>query len=466
MTAPRPNRSRAGRTQRVTEEMRGRIARGALAPGARLPSVRSCAVTLGVSPSTVVGAYERLVAEGEITARRGAGFFVAHRARPLSLAEADPPAEREIDPLWVMHQSLEAAEGALTPGCGWLPESWMPADAIRRALRAEARGPDAPLVTYGRPLGFAPLREHLSRRLRERVIAAGPEQVLLTDSGTQAIDLLCRLFVRAGDAVVVDDPCYFNFLNVLRAHGARIVGVPYTERGPDLDALARVLAQHRPRLYLTTGALHNPTGATPAPSALHRVLKLAEAHDLVVVEDDVFADLEPEPTPRLASFDGLERAAYVGSCSKTLSASVRSGFIAARPDWIAALADLKLAATFGSSDLAARVVHRLLVDGSYRRHVEGLQGKLSRARAETARRLAACGLRLWAEPRGGLFLWAELPAGVGAAEVSRRAMREGVVLAPGDAFSVGRGAGGFFRFNASQCAEPRVFEVLRAAMDG
>jgi DNA-binding transcriptional MocR family regulator len=178
----------------------------------------------------------------------------------------------------------------------------------------------------------------------------------------------------------------------------------------------------------------------------------------------IFADFEPEPTPRLAAFDGLARVLHVGSCSKTLSAALRCGFVAARPDWIEALADLKLAASFGSNDLSARVVHRLLVDGSYRRHLEATKVRLARARGETAARLASAGLRLWTEPRGGLFLWAELPEGLDAAAVSRRAMRDGVVLAPGDVFSVSRGAGRFLRFNAAQCAAPRIFDVLRAAI--
>ena len=115
-------------------------------------------------------------------------------------------------------------------------------------------------------------------------------------------------------------------------------------------------------------------------------------------------------------------------------------------------------------NLSARLTHGLLTDGSYRRHVEGIRAKLARAMGETARRLNEAGLRLWTEPRGGLFLWAELPDGLCSAEVARRAMAEGVVLAPGNVFSVGQGAGRYLRFNVAQCAQPRVFEVLRRAM--
>jgi DNA-binding transcriptional MocR family regulator len=442
--------------------IRTRIASRGLAPGARLPSIRRLAEAERVSKSTVVEAYERLAAEGLIVARPGSGFYVAGRAQPRALVGDGPRIDRAIDPFWVMRQSLEAQKGVLMPGCGWLPESWMPTEAIRKGLRAAARDPDAPLVEYGPPLGFLPLRAQLSRRLAERGIEAPPQQIMLTDSGSHAIDLVCRLLLQPGDAVLVDDPCYFNFLGLARVHRARVVGVPMTPAGPDPEAFAGLAAEHRPRLYLTTAAIHNPTGASLAPATAYRLLRAAEAADMVVVEDDIFADFEPDPpTPRLSAFDGLARVIQVGSFSKTLSAATRCGYIAARPDWIEALADLKLATTFGNGDLAARLVHRLLTDGSYRRHVEGLRGKLARAMGETSRRLAEIGLTPWTEPRGGLFLWTTLPAGLDSAEIARRAMEEGVVLAPGNVFSVGQTAAGCLRFNVAQCANPRVFTVLR-----
>ncbi len=449
----------------VIAHVREWVARGSLSPGARLPSIRRCARALAVSNSTVVDAYERLVAAGEIASRRGSGFYVTGARRPVTLAERGPPLEREIDPLWVMRHSLETGDQVLKPGCGWLPEDWMPTEAIRRALRAEARGPAATLTGYGPPLGYSPMRTLLARRLAERDIAADPDQVVLTDSGTAALDLLCRLLVRPGDTVLVDDPCYFNFLNTLRAHGAQIVGVPYTPNGPDLDAFAETARVHAPRLYLTTGAFQNPTGATATPTIQHRLLGLIQGHDMMVIEDDIFADFESEPTPRLAAFDGLERVFHLGSFSKMLSASIRCGFIVAPPRWIDALVDLKLATTFGSGDLGARMVCRLLSDGGERRHVEAVRARLAKARGETRERLRAAGITLWNEPRGGMFLWARLPGPLSAVEVSRAAMRLGVVLAPGDVFSVGQRAGDYLRFNVAQ-SPPKVFEVLERAMRG
>jgi DNA-binding transcriptional MocR family regulator len=449
---------------RVMEALRRRIATRELGPGARLPSIRRAAESFGVSKSTIVEAFDRLVAEGAIQSRPGSGFYVAGGGRALTLAEVGPRLDRAIDPLWIMRQSLDVAPSTLVPGCGWLPESWLPVDGLRKALRSLARDDAAGLVGYGHPRGFAPLRLQLARRLAERGIEAPADQILLTDSGSQAIDLICRFLLEPGDKVLVDDPCYFNFQAVLRAHRADAIGVPYTSSGPDLAAFAQAAATHRPRLYLTNAALHNPTGASLAPATAHRLLKLAEAHDIVIVEDDIFADFELEPGPRLAAFDGLDRVLHIGSFSKTLSAAVRCGFIAARPDWIEGLTDLKLATSFGNGDLSAQLVHRLLTDGSYRRHVEGLRARLGQTMGGVGRRLKAMGLEPWIEPRGGMFLWMRLPDGLDSAVVSQRALQRGVVLAPGNVFSVSRSAGSFLRFNVAQTNLPPVYEALRASL--
>lgn len=400
---------------KVMEDVHRRMASRVLSPGARLPSIRLMALAAGVSKSTVVDAYERLVADGAIVSRRGAGFFVAAQPEPLSLAHIAPQTDRAIDPFWVSRQSLESAVDMLKPGCGWLPPHWLPEDDIRRALRALARDNAANLSDYGTPLGLLPLRQLLSRRMAERGIQAAPDQILLTDSGTQAIDLLCRLLISPGDTVLVDDPCYFNFHALLRAHRAHIVSVPMTPDGPDVDAFAQALAQHRPRLYITNSGVHNPTGVAITLPVAHRILKLAEAHDLTIIEDDIFADFEDEPAPRLAALDGLDRVIHIGSFSKTLSASARCGYIALRRDWLDRLVDLSIATSFGASRLSSALVLHVLQDGSYRRHLHGLRGRLASARADVARHLRDVGVVPWIEPRAGIFLWCRLPCGMDAA---------------------------------------------------
>lgn len=448
-------------TAKVIDDIRGRIASRALEAGEKLPSIRRFAAAMEVSPSTVVDAYDRLAAEGVIYARRGSGFFVANATQPFAVSETGPRLDREIDPFWVSRQSLDAASDDPKPGCGWLPADWLPVESMRRAIRGLARADDALLVDYGSTRGATGLRRHLARQFAEEGISAGPGQILLTSTGTQAIDLICRLLLRPGDTVLVDDPCYFNFQALLRAHQSRVIGVPYTEDGPDMAQFEAALSEHKPSLYLTNSAIHNPTGATMSPQTAHRILSLAAAHDLIVVEDDIFAGFEPEPSLRMAALDGLGRVIRIGSFSKTLSASVRCGYIAARPDWIEALVDLQVATNFGGpSPVAAQLVHATLSDGGYRKHMEALRARLSRRRRETAAKLAGMGMTPWLMPRGGFYLWCRLPDGKDAADLARLALAENLVLAPGNVFSVSQSMTGFMRFNVSQMEAPGIFDAL------
>lgn len=430
------------------------------APGARLPSIRRLAESQGVSKATIVEAYDRLVAEGSVKARPGSGFFAAARATPFNLAETGPQLGRAIDPLWVMRQSMASPNSTMRPGCGWLPDDWLPQDTLRSIVRGIARQQSANLTGYSVPQGFAPLRDQLARRLVDREINADPKNILLTDSATRSIDIVCRYLLREGDTVLVDDPCYFNFQTTLQAQRVKIVGVPYTPSGPDLELFGAACTQHRPKLYLTNAILHNPTGASASVGTAHKLLKLAEAHDLILVEDNIYGDLEVKPSLGLASLDAFERVILLGSFSKTLSAALRCGFIAAKPEWIEGLTDLALATSFGANDLAAQITYRLLIDGSYRRHIDGLKPRLARAMAATASNLERIGFELWTRPAAGMFVWARLPNELSSSVIASKALKRGLVLAPGNVFSVSHSADNYMRFNVSQCGDKAIFDAL------
>ncbi len=174
---------------------------------------------------------------------------------------------------------------------------------------------------------------------------------------------------------------------------------------------------------------------------------------------------EHSPAPRLAGFDGLERVIEIGSFSKTLSASLRCGFIAARREWLEPLLDLKIATMFGGARLNEELVHAVLSDGRFHRHAEALRQRLERARRAVGDRLRQLGIVPAIEPRAGMFLWCTLPDGRDSADLARAALAHGMVLAPGNAFSAAQAAAGFMRFNVAQMEEPSfaVLEQLLAA---
>ena len=452
------------RIEAVMGNIQDKIAARVYLPGMRLLSVRAQAKVMEVSVSTVVEAYERLVAKGAIVSRPGAGFYVSGPVAPLNLAQIGPKLDREVDPLWVSRQSLDGPQDALKPGCGWLPPEWLYQEGIRRALRNLAREDAQSLTEYATPLGHAGFRQFLQRRLLGIGVQTDSEQIMLTESGTQAIDLICRLLLEPGDTVLVDDPCYFNFHALLKAHRVNVVGVPYTPSGPDVIQFEAVLAEYSPRLYITNSGVHNPTGASLTPRVAHTLLKLAEQSDLIIVEDDIFADFDVDNTPRLATFDGLSRVIEIGSFSKTVSASVRCGYIAARADWIERLVDLKIATSFGNSRMAEDIVWHALTDSGYRKHMEKLRHWLAQQRVSTTEKLAELGITPWHQPQAGMFLWCQLPEGIDAATLARDGLAQGMVLAPGNVFSQSQNAQNFMRFNVSQCTDAKVFDILKEAL--
>jgi DNA-binding transcriptional MocR family regulator len=151
---------------------------------------------------------------------------------------------------------------------------------------------------------------------------------------------------------------------------------------------------------------------------------------------------------------------FIGSFSKTVTASVRCGFITGRADWIESLTDFKIATSFSGGRMAAELLLTAMTDGGYRRHMETVRLRLAQAMTDTAAQLKPLGIIPWLVPQAGMFLWCQLPTGTDAAAVSRRCLQEGVVLAPGNTFSQLQNAGDFMRFNVSQCADRRIFDLL------
>lgn len=436
-----------------------------LTPGMRLPSVRALAKQLHYSVSTIVAAYERMASMGIIESRAGAGFYVCAPLEPLILSNIEPVREKNLDPIWISRRLLEAPPNLIKLGCGWLPDDWMPHESLRKAIRDASKSPIYELVNYSSPLGLLGLRELLARRLYSKGIEVTPDQVLLTDSGSYSIDLICRFLLKPDDVVLVDDPCYFNFRALLKVHQVKIIGIPYTPQGPDIEAFKQAIEQHHPRLYITNSGIHNPTGATLSQPTAHQLVSLIEQANMIVIEDDIFSDFETAHSPRFSALDGLKHSIYIGSFSKTLSASVRCGYIVAKAEWIDHLVDLKVATSFSHSHFSAQILYKALTDGGYRKHMEQLKIKLSESMRITIEMLEKLEIKPWVIPKAGIFLWCELPADVDIKKMADDCNENGVILALGNSFSQSDRFQQFLRFNVAQCMHPDIFAILEKAMN-
>ncbi|EIJ42080.1 transcriptional regulator with HTH domain and aminotransferase domain [Beggiatoa alba B18LD] len=432
-----------------------------LRTGARLPSIRKFAEVHSISRFTVVQAYDRLVASGYLESRKGSGFFVT---KPLS---ADPPIaehsaqlERAVDVLWLLHQSFQNTAHFASPGCGWLPSEWRDDASLQKAIRTVSRHNDYTSGGYGNIYGYVPLRQDLQKRLAELGIVTNLQNILTTHGVTQGIDLVGRYLIQAGDNVLVDDPGYYSLFGHLKLLGAKLVGVPRTLDGVDTQAMETLIQLHRPKIFITNTVLHNPTGTSLSQANAHRVLQLAEKYDLLIIEDDVYGDFSPPSVSRLATLDHLNRVIYLSSFSKTITTSVRVGFLAARADIVQALGDLKLLTSLTTSETNERVIHQVLIDGYYRKHLEKLRARVQNAREKAMRQLEKAGLEIFAETEHGLFIWAKLPDCHDAAKIASIATKRGIMLAPGNVFRPHQEPSPWLRFNAAYCDNPAIFQFL------
>lgn len=450
------------KVQQIVEAFSQAIENGEWAPGSKLPSVRELTQLLGVSKFTLNEALDRLRGRNLLTSTQGRGHFVAMdttRQASSSWVELLPQ-----DLLSVLRRPLTTAGGELRPGSGHLPEAWLNSEPLRQALRSVVRAPALRLAGLGTPTGLLPLRQALQHKLHAEGLSVPVEQIITTPNTVQGLDMLMRLLARPGDTVLLDTPCYFNFHANLALHGVKVVTLARRPDGFDFAALEQRLTEHRPSLYLTTSVLHNPTGHSFSPSQAFRLLQLARQYRCHIIEDDLYADLHPNPPPRLAALAGLDQVTYLSGFSKTLSANTRVSYVAAAPQLAANLTNMKLMSGGVTSELFEQVVYRMLSEGSYARHRKRMVQRLMEAGGRVEQWLRRCGCELPMAYEGGMFIWARLPAGINGEKLAQEALKQGLVLAPGLLFGNDPAYRDALRFNVAHSDEPRVREVFEALL--
>jgi DNA-binding transcriptional MocR family regulator len=449
----------------IAERITKLVQQGQLASGTRLPSIRKLAKLVGASPFTVVDAYDRLVARGLIESRAGRGFFVTQRREvaPLAAVEAALP-DASSDTLALARLCLSSSAEIIAAGSGFLPENWLLEAAPGGILTRLSRGRRTQAWLPCPPQGLPELREQIAARLSQHGIAVSAGNIMTTFGASQAFDLLARILLTPGDAVLVEDPGYFVLFEQLRSHHVRLVPIPRRTDGPDLEALEAACRAHRPRAFFTQTLLHNPTGTSADPANSHRVLSLAERFGFAVIEDDVYGDLYEGTGVRLAQIDGLRHVIHVGSYTKLIGPSLRVGFIAADAGLISQLVERKVLSVLSGSALLESFVSEVLDSGRYKRHVDQVRARLARLRRDARQALESAGIQFDTPLGEGMFLWGRVPDSTPVDELVRSAREHSIVLAKGSLFSPSQGCGQWLRFNAAHSASAPLMRFLSDAI--
>ncbi len=437
------------------------IASGRLSRGERLPSTRDMAGLLGLNRSTVSAAYELLESEGLIQGHVGKGSFVAGQAQ---LANPGINWDRLLEPADRFSTPLNLpSSGTISFATSRPAENLFPVEEVEETCREVLAGPQAAaILQLGSPGGYPSLRDYLFSEASREGIARPQDDILITNGCQQGLDLVQRVLVQAGDAVLVEDPIYPGVKNLLLRAGARVVGIPVGPQGIDLDHLRRALEQEKPKVLVVTPNFQNPTGSTIPLAARRTILAEAGAAGTVIVENDAYGELryEGQPVPSLRQLDESGDTILMRSFSKIAFPGLRVGWVTGPRQLIGRLAEAKQLADLHTDHLSQAVLLRFAQSGRLAAHKQ----RMIAAGAERLRTvLAACecmfpaGTR-FTRPEGGMNLWVRLPVPLDAAELLGRAERAGVTYAPGRYFEVSHHEPGSLRLSFAGLSADQIRE--------
>jgi len=331
--------------------------------------------------------------------------------------------------------------------------------ALARALRRQ-KGEDHQY--YDAPAGDPALRHQLSLYAARRGWTVPPERLCITSGCQHELFLALMACCRRSDIVAVESPGFYGVLQLLEQLQLQVIEVPgSSERGMNIDALDAALGRWDIRACVVSPAFATPGGALMPEDARKRLLALADAHDLAIIEDDIYADTAfgqvPEP---LKALDGSDRVILCSSFSKSLSRDLRLGWVSGAR-WHQRILHLKLVTQLASCRYQQQGVAEFMRDGGYAIHLRRQRSELRNRRD----RLIAS-LHAWpgevrvSAPLGGLAVWLELPRAIDTLSAYPAALQLGVVITPGPLFSVSGQFRNCLRISYAHPWDRRRFEAL------
>jgi 2-aminoadipate transaminase len=441
----------------LRDQLRALVNTGDLRPGDRIPASRELAVQLGVHRTTVANAYAELESEGLISGHVGRGTFICGETEARKIHPAPLPSALNGALRWeslfadergeeTLNRLMQAApRGAISFVMARPATEFFPIEDLRNCSNAVWRREGPEILQFGSSDGYAGLKEAVVSMLRAEGYEAADENLLITGGCQQALDLLCKAFLRPGDTVLIENPTYPGVLAVFAGSRVQIQGVPVRTDsglgmtpGVDVSAIEAVLMQNRVKMIVLTPDFHNPTGTTLPVSERRRLLEISGRFQVPIIEDHIYARLRArgERVPSLKQLDRSNLVIQVDSFSKIAFPGLRVGWIVAPANVIDRLRLVKQSTDLHTGQLGQAILAEYMRRGLLTRHLE-------RTRKAYSARLAALEQALerhmppgtkWTRPEGGMCLWVELPPGFDASELLIHVRERGVLFSPGRYF--------------------------------
>ncbi|AET69986.1 transcriptional regulator with HTH domain and aminotransferase domain [Desulfosporosinus orientis DSM 765] len=445
-----------------------------LSPGYRLPPERKLAAQLGVNRTTIVNAYHELAADGLIQSHVGRGSMVCiHPTMNQDRIPIQPvswqnyyssQAERMHNPVLASILDEISEEDQISFALGAPAGEYYPLKELNEICKAMMHAGNWQAFAYGPTIGHLPLREYLADWLRLRGIKTQAQNILITSGSQQGLDLLTKIFLEPGDFIVMEEPSFLGAIGVFKTAGAHILTIPLDEEGIRTDILEQILSRRRPKFIYTLPTFQNPTGTTMSLARRHELLKLAYQFHVPIIEDDPYSELyyEQGPFPSLKSLDEHEHVIYLGTFSKMLLPGLRLGWCVAPTTVLEQLSLAKQHVDLHTSTTTQWIMTDFCNQGMLDQHLSLVRNQYKRQRdimADTLTEFSPPGLS-WVLPSGGYYLWCELPPGINATSLLRKAAEKKVSFVPGNAFHIHSGGKNLIRLCFCHHTEATIREGI------
>jgi 2-aminoadipate transaminase len=354
---------------------------------------------------------------------------------------------------------------------GWPDPAKFPIDAIRRIFDDLMAAQGDQLLQYGSTEGLEDLRQVLAERMKtEGLTDAAPDNLIITHGSAQGMHLAAQVFIDRDDVVIVGLPTYFGGPGAVRARGGSVVGVPVDRDGLNPNRMDQEInrlktAGKRVKGVYVIPNFQNPTGVTLSLERRRQLIRLAETHDLVIFEDDPYADLrfEGERLPSLKSMDRSGRVIHLRSLSKTFVPGVRLGWAFGESDAIRQMVVAKQFSDAATNTPAQYIllefIRRGLLDRQIQENIEFYRAKRDFMLEQMDRHFPR--EATWSRPRGGFFIFVKLPINMDAGELFQRAVDRNVAFVTGQPFFVDGSGHNTFRLSYSQVGEEDIKAAIR-----
>jgi DNA-binding transcriptional MocR family regulator len=434
--------------KQLADDLTVLIRQGTLKPGDRVPSVRETSRERGMSPATVIHAYELLEGQGLIETRPRSGYYVGAQVAtpaPQPRISRPSPCSTLLDVSELVFEVLESLRNrSVVPmGSAFPSPKLFPLRKLASALCTSARQMDPWSTVEDLPGGNAELRRQISRRYLRAGATVSPDEIIITGGALEALNLSLQALTRPGDLVAIESPAFYGCLQAVEALGLKAIEIPtHPTHGVDIAYLARILDKHTVRACWFMTTFQNPLGALMPDDARKQLIELLERHDVPLIEDDVYSELyfgtqRPKSTK---AFDTKGLVLNCGSFSKSLAPGYRIGWVAAGR-YVRSVGRRKVMNSLSTNIPAQDAIAGYLRQGGYDRHLGVLRRTLADQQKSALQALRAYlpeGSFTVTQPEGGYFLWVELPERIDTIGLHRKALETGFSIAPGPIFSARR----------------------------